>query len=99
MTVPDKIELTATGGYPPSAPQNRGAQDARYRSMRVPDKITLESTEEAGGGGREGVVGKDFTDPRGLAVSDGLGRYYTHPQSVVVVILHVTCACIVRLAV
>ena len=77
MSVPEKIELTATGAYP--SPQASGLrQDTRvYHGMRVPDKITLETAEEGeeGGGEGEGEGGR-----QGAGVSGGLGGYFQQPQ-------------------
>lgn len=85
MTVPEKIELTAAGGYP--SPQNPGPrQDAGYRTMRVPDKITLESAGEVGAVRREG---EGDGGRQAAPVSGGIGRYYQPTQLVGEI-----CACI-----
>ena len=81
MSVPEKIELTATGAYP--SPQASGLQDTRvYRGMRVPDKITLETAEEGEEGGREGGEGEGEggRGRQGAGVSGGLGGYFQQPQ-------------------
>lgn len=63
MSIPEKIELTSTGAYPsPSPLSSNQRQDTHvYRSMRVPDKILLESTveerEEAGQGRSQALGG------------------------------------------
>ena len=58
MTIPEKIELTATGGYPAAGQLSGQRQDSHaYRAMRVPDKIMLEETGVGGGGEGHGQGG------------------------------------------
>ena len=92
MTVPEKIELTATGGYP--SPQNPGPrQDTGYRTMRVPDKITLESAGEVGAVRGEGREGEGDVGRQAAPVSGGIGRYYQPTQLVGEACACVLCVC------
>ncbi len=61
MSVPEKIELTSSGGggtkMEPSDPPNR------YRPMQVPDKITLGATTALAGAREGGEGGGRWEDP------------------------------------
>lgn len=84
MNVPEKIELTATGGYP-SSQSSSERQDTRYRSMTVPDKITLESSDKEQGGRRDEErgnmeEGRGEGGMQGTPPSGGVGRHFQQSQ-------------------